>query len=269
MSFSPTIRRLINRFGFVMLLVGAVLTIVATIYPDRWHLGPVLIKLRSVRNPAALAVLGYLLWRTTYDGFGAWVKRRIAPVEVQSGRLGDWLRRVAERFVALWRVWGWRDRLMFVAVAAQAFFAMRFWEDYPAYLEFERQVIGNSYRTPTYEFNGRKLPVLECFGRRLATELPEDARILFHGQTAGLRLAYEVYPRPVFMLSQEMRVMAASWHVQPQLADLPGDAKPDYWNRRLPDDSVDERQFIAEHRITHVVTFDEYDIAKCRVERVP
>ena len=42
--------------------------------------------------------------------------------------------------------------------------------------------------------------------------------------------------------------------------------KPTIGNRRLPDASIDERQFIAEHQITYVVTFDEYDIAKCRVE---
>ncbi len=96
--------------------------------------------------------------------------------------------------------------------------------------------------------------------------MPADARILFHGQTAGLRLAYEVYPRQVFMLPQELRTLAASWHVQPQLADLPVDRKTAYWEERLPDASIDERQFIAEHRINYVVTFDEYDLAKCRVE---
>jgi hypothetical protein len=269
MSLSPTVRSIVNRVGFLILLSGAALTLIATFYPDRWQFGPVLIKLRSVRNPAALAVLGYLLWRTTYDGFGGWLMRRLTPLEFQGGRLSDWLQRVARRFVQLWQSWRWRERLTFVVVATQVLFVLRFWQDYPAYLEFERQVIGNSYRTPTYELNGRRLPVVESFSRRLAAELPENARILFHGQTAGLRLAYEVYPRPVFMLPQEMRAMAASWHVQPQLADLPGDAKPDYWNRRLPDKSLDERQFIAEHRITHVVTFDEYDIAKCRVERAP
>lgn len=269
MRLSPIIRRLINRVAFLTLLIGAALVLVATFYPDRWHVGSLVIKLRSVRNPAALAALGYLLWRSTYDGFGGWLKRRIAPLEVRGGRLSDWMRKVAGRFVVVWQSWHWRERLTFIAVAAQVLFALRFWQDYPAYLEFERQVIGNSHQMPTYELNGRRLPVVESFSRRLAAELPESARILFHGQTAGLRLAYEIYPRPVFMLPQEMRVLAMSWHVQPQLADLPPDANPDYWNRRLPDASIDERQFIAEHRITHVVTFDEYDIAKCRVERVP
>ncbi|HKD38533.1 MAG TPA: hypothetical protein VKB78_17090, partial [Pirellulales bacterium] len=250
MSLSPTVRRLANRAGFFVMLSGAVLVLVATFDPDRWQIGPLTIKLRSVRNPAALAVLGYLLWRTTYDGFGGWLKRRIAKLEFQGDRVGDWLLAAARRFMVAWRSWKWRERATFVLVAAQVFFTLHFWQDYPAYLEFERQVIANSYRTVTYELNGRKLPVLESFSRRLAAELPEDARVLFHGQTAGLRLAYEIYPRPVFMLPQEMQLMAASWHVQPQLAELPADAKPDYWNRRLPEASVNEGQFVAEHRIT-------------------
>src|SRR5205085_7961620 len=126
------------------------------------------------------------------------------------------------------------------------FFTLHFWQDYPGYLEFERRAIADSYRLASYELNGRRLPSIESFSRRICAELPSDARILFHGQTAGLRMAYEVYPRPVFMLPQEMRTMAASWHVQPQLRDLPGDPNTEYWNQRLREAPAEEGQFIAE-----------------------
>ncbi len=267
-QISPANRRRINRLGFAFVLLGAMLTLCAALFPQRWYFGPVMIGLRSVRNPLAILVLGYIMWRTTYDDFGRWLKDLTGPVEIYGDRLGTWLLRLGQRFLATWRRWGWRERVMFAAVACQTFFTLHFWQDYPAYLENERRAIANSYRSATYELNHRKLPAIEAFSRRLCVDLPPDARILFHGQTAGLRMAYEVYPRPVFMLPQEMRMLAASWHVQPQLSELPEDRKPDYWNERLPNETVEERQFIADHRINYVVTFDEYDLNKCRVERV-
>lgn len=268
MTISPAHRRRINRIGFALVLMGAALTVMAMLFPHRWSIGPLSVGVRSVRNPLALLVLGYVMWRTTYDGFGSWLKRRIASLEFYGDRLGAWMWRVLLRFGAQWQRWGWRERAMFAAVAAQTFFTLHFWQDYPAYLENERRAIANSYQLATYELNHRKLPCIESFSRRICAELPADARILFHGQTAGLRMAYEVYPRPVFMLPQELRTLAASWHVQPQLYNLPDDRTPEFWNRRLPDATADERQFIAEHRINYVVTFDEYDLAKCRVEPV-
>jgi hypothetical protein len=266
MKISSLGRCLVNRLGFALMFLAAALTVSAAFFPGRWQIGPVLISLRSMRNPLAATVLGYVLWRMTYDGFGQWFKRRIRGLENYGDQLGVWSRRVGRRFVAVWLRWGWRERLIFTAVASQTFFALHFWQDYPAYLENEHQAIDNLHRMPTYELNGHRLPVVESFSRRLCAEVPADARILFHGHTAGLRLAYEVYPRQVFMLPQEMRTLAASWHVQPELGELPADRKAAYWQERLPEASIDERQFIAEHHINYVVTFDEYDLAKCRVE---
>ena len=157
---------------------------------------------------------------------------------------------------------------MFAAIACQALIVLRFWQGYPAYLEYERNALANSYRAPTFKIDGRDLPLVESFSRRVCAQVPPDARILFHGQTAGLRFAYEVYPRRVFLLPQDMRNLAAGWHVQPQLRSLPEDRQLAFWQKRLPNTVADERQFIREHRIDYVVTFDEYELAKCRVEPV-
>ena len=81
-------------------------------------------------------------------------------------------------------------------------------------------------------------------------------------------LAYEVYPRRVFILPQEMSAMAESWHAQPQLRDLRPDAHESYWHQFIPRDSVDPAMFIREHRIDYVATFDEYNLSQCRLEPV-
>ena len=81
-----------------------------------------------------------------------------------------------------------------------------------------------------------------------------------------MRFAYEVYPRRVFILPQEMTRMAKSWHKQPQLSDLPPDPHEPYWHQFLPKDSPDPADFIRQHEINYVATFDECDLSRCSLE---
>jgi hypothetical protein len=268
-TLSPRTRRWINRLGFALMLFCAALTAAATLAPTQWEIGPVALSLRSVRNPAFGLIVGYIMWRMTYDGYGLWVKRRLLRLEGYGNGIGQRAPGVWRQFRELWRRWGWRERSVFAVVAAQALFVLRFWQGYPSYLAQERQAQEHSYRTAAYVVNGQHVPNLECFGRRVNEQLPPTARILYHGQTAALRFAYEVYPRRVFMLPQELTALAASWHVQPQLRDIPEDRQLAYWRQRLPNASVNEQDFIRDHRIDYVVTFDEYDLARSRVEPAP
>ncbi len=153
-------------------------------------------------------------------------------------------------------------------VACQTFVIVRFWADYPAGLAFERQAMANAYHSPTYGMNGRRLPTLECFSARVCDALPADARILFRGRTGALRFAYEVYPRRVFMLPQDMHELAAGWHIQPQLHDLPDDPHLAYWRTKLPTTSADRDEFVRDHAINYIVTFDENELSACRMEAV-
>jgi hypothetical protein len=266
---SPRARRWINRLGFALMLLCAALTAAATLAPGQWDIGPVALSLRSVRNPVFGLIVGYLMWRMTYDGYGLWLKRRLIRLEGYGNGIGQRAPDAWRQFRDLWKRWGWGARLVFVAVAAQTLFVLRFWQNYPSNLEFERQALENSHRYAVFEVNGQRVPNLEYFSRQVCEQLPADARILFHGQTAGLRFAYEVYPRRVFMLPQELTALAGGWHVQPQLRDIPEDRKLAYWRQRLPDTSIAERDFIRDHRIDFVATFDEYDQSRSHVEPAP
>ena len=126
-----------------MLLTGAAPS-VATFYPGRWQIGPLADQLAEHSKSRRRRVLGYVLWRTTYDGFGGGSSGEFAASRIHGGQLGD-LGRGGRAAVSSrsGNRWGWRERLMFIAVAAQTLFALRFWQDYPAYLEFEHQAIGN------------------------------------------------------------------------------------------------------------------------------
>ncbi len=260
--------RSLNRTSFVLMFVFAVLAIVVAVAPGRHHIGPLLISMRSLRNPVCGMALAYILWRSTYDGFAGWLLKFMWPLENGSRSFIAYVQRVFTKLRATWRIWDWRRRCMFALLAGQALLVARFWKDYPSVLSFERAAMASAYSSPTFKMNGQRLPTLECFSRMVREQLPPDARILFHGRTAALRFAYEVYPRRVFMLPQEMRELAAAWHVQPQLRDLPDDPHLRFWHDKLPTTSVEPAEFIRERGIDYIATFDENDLAACRVEAV-
>ena len=259
-------RRRLNRLSFALIFIFAGLAVFVAIAPGRHQIGPLSVSMRSLRNPVCALAVAYIVWRATYDGAGGWLLKRLWPWESDSQWLMAIGRRVLVNFPAAWRSWNWRGRFMFALVAGQTLWVARFWEDFPSVLSFERSAMANAYASSTYEMDGRRLPTLECFSRRVCEQVPAEARILFHGRTAAMRFAYEVHPRQVFMLPQEMRELACSWHVQPQLRDLPDDPHLRFWHDKLPTTYTEPAEFIRDHRIDYIVTFDEDDLAACRVE---
>jgi hypothetical protein len=267
-TLSPNARWWLNRGGFALIVVCAFGIVVATFAPYRYRIGPISISMRGVRNPMLGLLIGYILWRTTYDGFGRWMKDRIDRLGGASGEFGTQARHCYLRSLDLWKNWGWRQRTMLVLVVCQGLFVLRFWQAYPVLLDNERMAQANTYRLAEFGPPGQQVPLLEHFCSRVCDETPSNARILFHGGTPAMRFAYEVFPRRVFILPPEMTAMAESWHVQRQLRDLAPDPHEPYWHQFLPKDSPDPAVFIRQHEITYVATFDEYDLSRCRLELV-
>jgi hypothetical protein len=266
---SPRARWWINRGAFATMMVCMLGLAFATFAPWRSQVGPITISFRGVRNPMLGLLAAYFLWRLTYDGYGSWLKDRIDRIEGASGDFGLHVRQRYLRVRALWQGWGWRQRAMLLLLGCQTIFVLRFWQSYPALLDFERDAQANMYRLAAFGPSGHETALLEHFCRTVCEQTPLGARILFHGHTPAMRFAYEVYPREVFILPQEMTAMAESWHVQPSLRDLPPDPHEPYWHQFLPKDSPDAAEFIRQHGITYVATFDEYDLTRCRLEPAP
>ena len=139
---------------------------------------------------------------------------------------------------------------------------------YPQLLHQDRENRKRALARARCELGDRKVPSLECFAQRVINETPADARILFRGRTAGMRLAFEVYPRRVFMLPQDYRTMATEWHVQPWLKNSPVDWHESYWHQFIPATAIPADEFVRQHRITYVASFDELNLSECKVERV-
>jgi hypothetical protein len=85
---------------------------------------------------------------------------------------------------------------------------------------------------------------------------------LYHGPNEGLVLAYELYPRRVFMLPQEQRdLFEYCWYMESWCRGMAADPLDRYWKWDQPVLNISQEQFIADHQITWVVTFDSSDVS--------
>ena len=76
--------------------------------------------------------------------------------------------------------------------------------------------------------------------------IPINARVLYHGPTEGLELAYELYPRRVFMLPREQRdLFHNGWYTDLWCRGISPDPLDDCWkwDPLLPE--IPEQEFIA------------------------
>jgi len=260
--------RVVNRLALLLMFVFFASVLISIAAPQRYRFGPFTASFEGVVKPLLEWFAAYVVWRITYDGFGAWLKRWLAPLERQADEVGAQLRRAAPRLRDQWQCWSWRERLVLIAVGCQVLLVLRSWEIYPRQLAFERGAAEFIRQFPFHHPHGHAAPTLEYFCQTICAATPPDARILFYGRTPAVRVAYEVYPRRVFMLPQDYTALASAWHVQPWCQQLSPDPHETYWQRSLPRETVPAASFIREHGITHVASFDEYDMNLCRVEPV-
>ena len=264
----PRVRRLINRLALVLMHVFFVSILISIVAPRRYRFGPISVSFDGVMKSVLEWFAAYVVWRITYDGFGAWLKRWLAPLERHADEVGAQIRRAAPRLRDQWRRGNWRERLVLLVIGCQTLLALYAAEGYPRELEFQRGAAEYIRQFPYQHPDGKPAPTLEYFCEAIRSATPPEARILFRGRTPATRLAYEVYPRRLFMLPQDYTALACAWHVQPWCRQLPDDPHAAYWRQFLPKSSIEAATFIREHGITHVAAFDEYDMNLCRIEPV-
>jgi hypothetical protein len=250
--FEPeAVRRRTHRGAAVACGIFASVVALALLRPGRYAIGPVVIKLTSLRNP--LLELGAAVLVTL-----ATAKR---PVSVRL--------EATHRLLGVWSDWTIGGRVFAVALAAKlAMTAVNLAALPSQYLEFHGGVrtrfeepLDAVFRRPD------RRTQFERFFELCRRELPEDARVLYRGRSEGQLLAYVLYPRPVFMHPADRY---AAW-VGHQVLDL-GRALPDDklfpGGLPLPLDAPDLEAFIVAHRITHEVRFVESDLSAWRIRAI-
>ena len=90
---------------------------------------------------------------------------------------------------------------------------------------------------------------------------------MYRGPTEGLVLAYELYPRRVFMLPSEQRALFHNgWQTDLWCRGMAPDPLEDCWEWDPPLPELTAEQFIAQHGITHIVVYDNTEEANCTIQ---
>jgi hypothetical protein len=256
--------RWLSYAGLATILLSVSLGLVAALYPHRWHIGSLVVSLRSAGRPIGFFLTGFGAWyfsvdrrRKSYQFFRRW----FAGLDGQFRALGGQL-------LAAWQRWDWRGRLFLLITGANLVLMLIHASHYPQIWRQDRENRRRAVANAECELAGRKVPSLEHFAKLVVEQTPPDARILFEGRTAGMRLAFEVYPRRVFMLPQDYRTMATQWHVQPWLKNPVVDPHEAYWHQFLPAVNVPAEDFVRDRSITYVAHFDELNLSECKLERL-
>jgi hypothetical protein len=178
------------------------------------------------------------------------------------------MRAILQRGLAQWRIWNWGARIVLLVGLVQAGLMGK---SLVAYWHLSSSTFSH-YMTPRptqIAGNGSSLPTFSYFCDKCQREIPSDARILYHGPNQGLVLAYEIYPRRVFMLPSEQRTMFTDcWRNERWCRGMKPDPMLAIWKWDPPLPNVSEMQFIAEHEITYVVSFDEDNISNCCIQKL-
>ncbi len=268
------------------MLFFAACAVVALIWPGRWSFGPLVVSLHGLKNP-------------TYGFAASWLLSYLTADESQ-GDIARWtglIRRRWSEWTPLHRTVG---LLLFVHLAVSAvtvitlpistYSRIRFeTENYsvsdplPAVetalsdptVDLELSEAADAYADPSLSslWRSRAMPDERNLIRhshwatlrlmQAIEPLPADARILYHGGPECMILAYELYPRRVFLLPEEQVRLCEEWvfgrEAQPSIR----------WPASLDVPSVDKEQFLREHRITHdLALIKSGSTAVCRSRRL-
>lgn len=234
------------------LLIFSAVLLVAIVFPGQYYLGPLLISLRSTRNPLWEVVVCTLLWHGLSDE--AYPRYRHIVLST----------------IGLVRRISWYHRVLLALAVVQIALLAATWLHYPAHVISVQRLETLEATQPTNQYDEEhERENFDYFAAQCRRELPSDARILYHGHIEGMVFAYEVFPRRVFMLPGEYCDIARSWHKQRWLEGMPDDPLEPVWHQGLPTERPDRETFIREHGLTHEVWFDENEPVACRWRRLP
>jgi hypothetical protein len=171
------------------------------------------------------------------------------------------LHEMMQRCVTQWKRWNWRGRTVLVMLCVNILltgnYLIGYWQ-HASRMFADR----NPLMACKCDDEGNAVSDFDVFLRRCRKEIPAGARVLYHGPNYGQLLAYEIYPSRVFMLPQEQKDMFHfAWREEKWCKGMAADPLDHFWKWDPPLTPVSEEQFIAEHQITCVVTYDDLSVA--------
>jgi hypothetical protein len=191
-----------------------------------------------------------------------------AIVIVSTGQRWQRILALQRQLRGLWRTWNWGARIVGIALILHIGLISKsllgYWEQTSG-LFLAHEAVHSTALSPT----GKILCNFDFFCQICLDKIPEDARILYCGGNEGLIMAFELYPRCVFMLPQEQREMFHDcWRNEIWCRGMAADPLDECWRWDPPTPSIDQAQFMQEHGITHIIRFDPLNASSCQIQDV-
>ncbi len=114
----------------------------------------------------------------------------------------------------------------------------------------------------------------EYLARSWKEALPPRAAVAYRGHWEGPLVAYELYPRRLYLLPEDGHRLAANWHNHRWLAEktkgksLADRSTDEFWVHRTTWPSLDLATFIRERNIEFLLTFNEADEKACSLQPI-
>jgi len=128
--------------------------------------------------------------------------------------------------------------------------------------------------TPFRIRSGERYVHWEFFAPQWKRLIPPEAAIAYRGSWEGPLVAYELYPRRLYLLPEDARRLAANWHSHRWLTEktkgksLRDRWTDEFWLRRTSWPTFDIASFVRERNIEFLLTFDEANEERCSLVRI-
>ncbi|HTQ38083.1 MAG TPA: hypothetical protein VMJ32_03595 [Pirellulales bacterium] len=174
------------------------------------------------------------------------------------------LRAFLERLIAQWISWNWRARMVLLAfclnILPLVYSVGTYWK------RASQQYYLHNPAMPVWQLADGTCSNLDHFCQQCRAQIPPNANILYHGPNDGLVMAYELYPRRLYMLPYEQRNLCEyCWCLEKWCRGMAPDPLDIVWKWDPPIPDVPEDQFVREHHITYVVNYDYFNPANTSI----
>jgi len=216
---------------------------------------------RRIGWPMVMLLVGMVLL------IGAWPKAN-SPIHRRCQSAVDHL-------ATLWRAQGLLGRLVLCALIGQGAISLAYAFELPANLNEVFLERAKLTTTPVSIREGDRYVHWEFFIPQWKKTIPSRASLAYRGQWEGPLVAYELYPRRLYLLPNDAQRLAANWNNHRWLAkktrgkSLHDRWVDEYWFERSSWPTFDLKSFIQERGITFLLTFDEADEKTCSLLRIP
>lgn len=254
--------RWIRLFGGLLSLLSVVVTLLAALRAIGIvsSLGGIQLP-RHIGWPMVMFLVGVALLT------GAWPETKNHMIRRAQSTL--------DHLAELWRGQGLLGRLVLCVMIGHGAISLAYVFELPA--DFREVFVERATltATPVSVREGDRYVHWEFFIPRWKKTIPAEASVAYRGQWEGPLVAYELYPRRLYLLPSDARRLAANWYNHRWLAkktrgkSLADRWTDQYWSQRSSWPTVNLKSFIQERGITFLLTFDEADEKGCSLVRIP